>query len=237
MRAERIHAMLRAFPWIPQDYAGVLRRVEAGQRRYGLEWFDGPQPADAPGSIPAGGFPAAFRIGRRAARVFGYADVGGVRPALCEWAASQLRPVRRFAGIGELILSQRDEASDSRPIVVHELVVPGIAFGAWREAGASLSAPCILLPGSEVEGLNNLLDRLGAGWELTLVREDNDSWLAASTAEGRFELRSLRHGSDGSAGRTVSTRESAYSELAALAPFNDGAAAWCFGRLQVPRAG
>ena len=234
MLSERIRAICGDFPWIPNDYARILTKVDGGQRRYGLEWFDGPRPpASVLGQSASQKFPSAFWIGRRKGQLIGYEIFERERPALYEWGSSQRQVIRRYAGIDELILSQRNNAADMRPIVRYELSILGTAFGPWHDAGAELVADCILSPGLETVGLVNLLDRLAAGWELSLVRSDNDSWLSVRKREVGFELLDSRHGSAGK--WRAATQESAFSELVALAPYNDGAAEQYFGNMTVPK--
>lgn len=234
MQPERIKAIHLQFPWLPDDYLRVLSGIEAGQRRYGLEWFDGPQrPADMGGPSAAQSFPSAFRIGRRNGQFVGYEYIEGAHPALREWGGSQQQVSGRYAGINELILSQRDPWADQRPIVKHAFGIPGMAFGSWHDAGTCLVADCILSPGLETEGLNNLLDRLAAEWELTLVRSDNDSWLSVRRGEHGLELLDARHGSVGD--WRAASRESALSELAALAPYNSGGIVQYFGSMSLPK--
>lgn len=220
--------------WIPEDYARLLRKVKPGQRCYGLEWFDGPQrPADLFAPAVARGFPSALLVGRRHGQFVGYEDVESGRPALCEWGGSQRQVVRRHAGIDALILSQRDEWSDSRPVVPHEFGIRGMAFGPWHDAGTELTADCILSPGLEEIGLDHLLDRLTAGWTLTLVRGDSDSWLSVRRHAGGLQLLDARHGSIGD--WRGASREAAFAELAALAPYNGGALVQYFARLTLPK--
>ena len=234
MISERIRAIRGDFPWIPDDYARMLAKIDGGQRRYGLEWFDGPRrPASVLGQSASQRFPSAFWIGRRHGQLVGYEIFENERPTLYEWGSSQRQVIRRYAGIGELILSQRNNAADMRPVVRYELSVQGMAFGPWRNAGAELVADCLLSPGLETIGLANLLGRLDTGWELALVRGDNDSWLSVRKREGEFELLDSRHGSVGK--WRAATRESAFSELVVLAPYNDGAAEYYFGNMTVPK--
>jgi hypothetical protein len=227
---------LQRHAWVPEDYARIRRKVRPGESRYGLEWFDGPQrPADVFDPVVAARFPSAFLVGRRHGQFVGYEEVDSGRPALREWGGSQRHVVRRYAGIDELILSQRAADSDRRPVVPHALDIPGMAFGAWHDAGTGLTADCILSPGLEARGLDHLLDRLDIGWELILVRSDNDSWLSVRRQDGGFELLDARHGSVGD--WRGAARAAAFAELVALAPFNDGSLPQYFARLIVPRTG
>jgi hypothetical protein len=234
MLPDRLREILRGFRWIPEDYARVLAEIETGRRRYGVEWFDGPQaPASMAGTRTSNAFTSAFWIGRRDGHFLGYDETGSGRPVLCEWRGWRRRPARRFAGIDQLILSQIDPAADRRPKVRFDLAIEGMAFDAWRFDGTGLSALCLLSPGRESLGVGNLLDRMAPGWELTLVCEDNDSWLSVRKGGAEFELERSRHGSAG-AWRAV-TRIAAFGALVALAPSNGGASAWNFGRLRVPK--
>ena len=88
-------------------------------------------------------------------------------------------------------------------------------------------------PGLETVGLENLLDRMETGWELILVRDDNDSWLSVRKCEGDIELLDARHGAIGN--WRSATRNSALAELAALASSNGGAIVQYFGSMRVPR--
>ncbi len=235
MLPERIKAIRLEFPWLPDDYLRVLSRVDAGRRCYGLEWFDGPRrPADMGGPSAVQSFPSAFWIGRRNGQFVGYESVEGGQPALREWGGSQQQVSERYAGIDALILSQRDPWSDRRPVVEYALGIPGMAFSSWHDTGTGLVADCILSPGLETEGLNNLLDRLAADWELTLVRSDNDSWLSVRKSEHGLELLDARHGSVGD--WRAASRESAFSELAALAAYNNGALVQYFGSMSLPKS-
>ena len=234
MLAERLKEIVAEHPWLPDDCLRVWARVQPGLRRYGLEWFDGPQrPQDAFGPTAAASFPSAIWIGRRQGRFVGYEGVERGRPVLCEWGGSERRVIRRFAGMDELILSQLNPSADGRPVVRHELNIPGMAFGPWRDAGQGLTADCILSPGLEGIGLDNLLGRLAAGWELLLGCGDNESGLSVRKHHGQFELLNGTHGSMGD--WRAATRESAYAELLALAPYNDGALKYFFGRIDVPK--
>jgi len=234
MLANRLKAIVVECPWLPDDCARVFAKVQAGQRRYGLEWFDGPQrPQNVLGPTAATSFPSAFWIGRRTGYFVGYERVESGQPALCEWGGSEQRVIRRYAGIDELILSQVNPLADGRPVVRHELSIPGMAFAPWHDAGTGLTAECILSPGMEAIGLDNLLSRLEASWELLLGRGDNDSCLCVRKCHGQFELLNGRHGSAGE--WRIATRESAFSELHALAPYNDGALKYFFGRINVPK--
>lgn len=235
MLSERIEAILGGFPWIPEDYARVLAKVRAGEKRYGVTWFDGPQrPADIPGQPGSEGSSTAFWIARRDGHLIGYDDSQSHCPALIEWGGSQRRLIRRYAGIDELILAQRSNPTDLRPVVRNDLAIRGMAFGLWHDAGAELVADCILSPGLEAAGLENLLDQMAAGWELILVRDDNDSWLSVRKCEGGIELQDARHGAIGN--WRSATRNSALSELAALASCNGGAIAQHFGSMRVPKS-
>lgn len=234
MSPDRIKAIQREFPWLPDDYVRVLPGIDAGRRRYGLEWFDGPQrPADRGVPSLAQNFPSAFWIGRRNGQCVGYECVAGGHPILREWGGSQQQVSGSFAGIDALILSQRVPWVDQRPIVEHAFCIPGMAFGPWHDAGTGLVADCILSPGLETAGLNHLLDRLAADWELTLVRSDNDSWLSVRRGEHCLELLDTRHGSVGD--WRAASRESAYAELAALVPYNSGSCVQYFGSLHLPK--
>ena len=223
-----------ACPWIPDDCARLLRKVRAGQFLYGLEWFDGPQrAADVLEPALARGFPSAFFVGRCHGQFVGYEDVEVGRPALCEWGGSQRHVIRRYSGTDALILSQRPEGSDSRPVVHYGLHIAGLAFGAWHDAGTALFADCILSPGLEDAGVNNVLDRLAPGWEFVMVRSDNDSWLSVRRHAGELQLLDARHGSVGD--WRAASRAGAFAELVALAPYNDGALVQYFAGMTVPR--
>ncbi len=71
-----------------------------------------------------------------------------------------------------------------------------------------------------------------SGWELCLVREDNDSWLSIRPLPGDFEVCLDRHGSSGQ-WRHV-THAEAVAELLALAPFNDGSRPAYHALLTIP---
>jgi len=231
-----VNALPAAYDWIPEDCARLLRKVRSGEFRYGLEWFDGPQrPADLFEPAMAQGFPSAYLVGRRHGQFVGYENVESGHPALCEWGGSQRHVIRRYAGIDALIFSQRPDGSDSRPVVPHALSIPGVAFGTWHDAGTALAADCILSPGLEDVGLDNLLHRLEAGWEFVMVRIDNDSWLSVRRHEGELQLLDARHGSVGD--WRAASRDAAFAELIALAPCNDGALAPYFAGMTVPRPG
>lgn len=234
MLAERLKEIFADSPWIPDDCRRVLAKVRAGQRRYGVEWFDGPQrPAAVLGPSAAASFPSAQWIGRCSGQPVGYESVESDRPVLCRWGGSQRQVVRRYTGIDDLILAQLDPASDRRPVLRHELRIHGMAFGPWHDAGMHLTSECILSPGLEIAALESLLTRMTDGWRLVLQRGDSDNWLCARRRDGEFELLDARHGCIGE--WRTSSRTSAFSELLALAPYNDGALGQSFARLDVPK--
>lgn len=76
------------------------------------------------------------------------------------------------------------------------------------------------------------LTQLAAGWELIFNR-DGDSWLCVRKEAGSYELLEAQHGSIGAWQAT--TPEAAFAALLALAPSNDGATMYAFGRLSVPK--
>lgn len=108
-----------------------------------------------------------------------------------------------------------------------------MAFGPWHDAGMHLTSECILSPGLEIAALESLLTRMTDGWRLVLQRGDSDNWLCARRRDGEFELLDARHGCIGE--WRTSSRTSAFSELLALAPYNDGALGQSFARLDVPK--
>jgi hypothetical protein len=221
MTPDRIAQIAAAFPWLPADYLRILWRVDPApaNKRFGLKWFDGPQ---VPGAI--GGpsirpqFPTAMWIARRNGNAVGYVDIDGA-PRLQEWRASQRRVVRTYADIAALVLACIIDADqDQRPVVSQAVAVPDLAFASWRNAGDCFTALCILLPGKEAGVIDSLFAALGTRWELSLTREDNDSWLLIRPARGGCEICLTRHGSCGD--WQPATIDTARTELLALAPFN-----------------
>jgi hypothetical protein len=234
MDAARLRELANQHPWMPADYLRVLATVDAGRERYGLTWFDGPQsPASMLGPSFAATFPTALWIGRRHGQVVGYESFDAGEPSLCEWGGSQRQVVRRFNGMDNFILSQRDPLADARPVVRHRMHLDGVAFGPWHDAGDVLVADCLLSPGLESLAIDSVLARLEAGWELCLVGEDNDSWLTVRLGRGGFELLTSRHGSFGE--WRPASRAAAHAELSALAHCNSGALPQHFGSMTVPR--
>ncbi len=235
MTPGRIAQIAAANPWLPADYLRILPRVDPGsaRKRFGLEWLDGPQaPGTAWGPAIGAQFPTAVWIARRDGHAVGYVDIDSGLPRLQEWRGSQRQVVRAYDGIAALVLAPLiDSDGDRRPVVPQAVVVPGLAFGAWRGAGDGYSAPCILLPGEEAGVLEALVAALGTRWNLTLTREDNDSWLSIRPTRGGCETCLSRHGSAGD--WQPATVETARAELLALAPFNDGSWGGYVARLSI----
>lgn len=217
-----ISDIVRKFPWLPIDYRRMRARVSPGDQLYGLEWFDHP--------ITMTHFPTAFCIGRRHGQIIGYDNVDA-KPTLCEWGGSQQQVRHRFANMAELIFTQRHPDSDLRPVVRHDLTIPGMAFGAWHDTGTGLVADCILLVDQEQEGLTHLLDRPQADWDFTMVKSDNDSWLSVKRHGNSYALLHARHGSVGDWHPV--DRLTALKELSALVPYNDGRYAYCFASMSL----
>ena len=235
MPPERIAQIAAAFPWLPADYLRILPRIDPAspRKRYGLEWLDGPQaPGSAFGAAVGAQFPSALWIARRDGHAIGYAGMDAGAPRLQEWRGSQRQVVRAFDGIAALVLAPIVESdSDMRPVVPLAIHVPGLAFGPWHDAGWQHTAQCILLPGEEAGVLGALAAALGSRWDLTLTREDNDSWLSIRPVPGGYETCLDRHGSAGRAQRA--TADAARAALFALAPFNDGSWGGYVARLSV----
>jgi hypothetical protein len=235
MSPDRIAQIAKAFPWLPADYLRILPRIHPAspRRRYGLEWLDGPQ---VPGIVfgPAVGaqFPSAVWIARRDGHAIGYAGMDAGAPRLQEWRGSQQQIERTFDDIPALLLAPVVENDcDRRPVVPLAIRVPGLAFGPWHDAGSEQTAQCILLPGEEAGVLEALAAALGSRWDLTLTREDNDSWLSIRPVAGGYETCVARHGSAGAEERV--TADQARAGLLALAPFNDGSWGGYVARLSV----
>ena len=241
MTAQRIAQIRAEFSWLPEDYLRLLTRVPAGPgaKRFGVQWLDGPQvPGEAFGASLAAQFPSAVWIARRGGNPVGYAGWHNGPARLYEWAGSQRKVVQQFDGIGALVLaSVLTPGYDSRPLAPLSLRVPGMALGPWHDAGTEYTARGIFLPDEEAGVIDALQAAAPAGWELCLVREDNDSWLSIHPLPGGFEVRLDRHGSGGAWQRV--THAQAVAELLALAPFNDGSLPAYHALLTVPlpRAG
>ena len=234
MSPDRVQQIVAAHPWLPQDVRRVLLRVEPGLTRYGVQWLDGPQsPAQLFGPEVGVLFPSAWWIGRRKGNAVGYCDTAGV-PRLCEWARSQKHLIAQYDGMDALILAAINPAADRRDAVPHQLQVPGMAFSAWRHAGATLDAACILSPGLAPSDLPALLDALPAQGVLTLTCEDTDSWLQLRAAAGEWQTRQARHGSVDA--WQPAHRADVLAQMGALSAFNDGSSAQHFARLSVPAA-
>jgi len=232
MSPDRVQQIVTAHPWLPQDCRRVLLRVEPGLTRYGVQWLDGPQsPAQLFGPDVGALFPSAWWIGRRKGNAIGYSHTADV-PRLCEWARSQQHLIAQYDGTDAMILAAINPAADRRDAVPHVLQVPGMAFGPWRHAGASLDAACILSPGLAPPALPALLDALPAHGVLTLTCEDTDSWLQLRGAADEWQTRQARHGSVGA--WQPAQRPDVLAQLGALAAFNDGSSAHYFARLRVP---
>lgn len=233
MIPQRINEIRTQFPWLPADYLRSLALIEPGRRRYGVEWFDGPRvssQSDHPGTRQA--FPEAWQVGRRTGNLLGYERSASGAIELCEWGGSQHRRKARYDGIDALALEQIRSESDARRLVSFTMTVCGMAFGAWRESGENLTAPCMFSPGLESAGLTTLFERFSPGWELLLMRDDGDSALVVQATGDGFTMHLIRHGSFGTP--EAVTRQQAYTASQALVPWNDGAHVHSFGRLSVP---
>lgn len=233
MQEENIAELRRRFPWLPLDCATALTAMVPGRRRYGIEWFEQPRrPADVAGAGVGQAFPTAWWIGRRNGNPVGYEPADTAAPALYEWGGSQRRRLAHFAGIDALALSQINPDADRRALVEVEIEVRGLAFGPWRSGGDFLDAPCMFSVGLGNVGVENIIGRLGIGWELLLMEEDRDAALCVHGTAAGYELRRIGHGHFGA--WVPASQEATRAACTALVSRNDGSDAWSFGKLSLP---
>ncbi len=118
MSAGRIGGIAAAFPWLPADYLRHLTRITPGPHayRYGAQWLDGPQVAEAAFGAQVGRlFPEARLIARRHGNLIGYTGWAAGHPRLMEWGRSQERVVQEFDGIAEALRGQGLEPTGLGP--------------------------------------------------------------------------------------------------------------------------
>ena len=236
MSAGRIGEIAAAFPWLPADYLRHLTRITPGPHayRYGAQWLDGPQVAEAAFGAQVGRlFPEARLIARRHGNLIGYTGWAAGHPRLMEWGRSQERVVQEFDGIAAITLSTiLPPGYDMRPVVPLQLTVAGLALGPWHDAGDSYLARGVVMQGGEAGLLEALQRTLPDGWSLGLVHADDDSWLSVRFAGGALSLCLDHHGSSGTA--RAATVEEVLAEILAAVPFNEGAHPGCYFHLTIP---